>query len=419
MMPDQDPQWDSDWDVRLWMAGRGGGKTRAGAEAVREAVWTGLVKPGQMVGIVGRTYEAARDVMIYGESGLLNVGHPSQRPVWRKSERLLMWPNGVVGRAYSAEQPDSLRGPQFGLIWADEPAAWSRLEHPDNSPWENMLMANREVGALCRILATTTPRGTRFMRDLVKDPRTLHSVWPTYRNAANLSEQFIRRVVDRFEGTRLGEQEIHGKLLDEAAGALFQREWLTGGRGGRVAAPGAVLEPRRVVVGVDPPGSEFGAYCGIVVAAMAADRRLEVWDDMSIRGSPGTWGAQVVSACRRWGTKTVVVERNFGGDMARHTLRTVDGGSRLEIHEVTAKVGKRRRAEPVAGRFQTQTARLCGDFPELEDEMCLWTEDDDYSPDRMDAMVWAMRHLDPQLAQSVLPDGWGRHSEFEPSRWTL
>ena len=412
MRPQQDAFWEQDWRIRLWMTGRGWGKNRTAAEAVREAVLTGIVQPGDLIGLVGRNLEEAHSVMIHGAgSGLLAVHAPHERPLWLVSRGRgeLRWPNGVIGRVYSAEHPDQLRGPNFRMIWADEVAAWPRLEDPENSPWDNMQMATRTAGATPpRILVTTTPRGSRFMRDFVAQPDVLMTVGSSYDNAANLSPEFIKYLREHYEGTRIGDQEIHARLLDEASGALFKRAWLAEHRQSPRPLPTdpasqRIEPPLKVVVGVDPAGAEAGAETGIVVCAMTRDRKLEVWDDLSRQGSPAVWAKAVIAACKKWQTNVVVAERNFGGDMVRHTLLTAPGGNQLQVIEETARQGKAIRAEPVAARFERGTARLAGEFPALEDQMTLWSADDEWSPDRLDALVWAMRHLDPQAASSRVP----------------
>ena len=423
MRPGQNPHWEQDWRIRLWRTGRGWGKNRTAAEAVREAVKLGIVRPGDLIGLVGRNLEEAHSVMIHGSgSGLLAVHAPWERPEWLVSRGRgeLRWPNGVIGRVFSAEHPDQLRGPNFRLIWADEVAAWSRLEDPENSPWDNMQMATRQRGASPpRILVTTTPRGSLFMRDLVQLPDVLETIGSSYENAANLAPEFIEYLREHYEGSRLGDQEIHAKLLDEASGALFRRAWLAKHRQEPHDVFGArMVPPLKVVVGVDPAGSEAGAETGIIVCGLTADHHLEVWDDLSVRGSPATWAAAVIRACRKWRTRTVIAERNFGGDMVRHTLVTSPGGKNLNVFEETARQGKYLRAEPVAARFERGSARLRGEFPELEDQMTLWTVEDEWSPDRLDALVWAMRHLDPRLATGIIPF-MDRHSIVGPSRHRL
>ncbi|MDE0651437.1 MAG: terminase family protein [Gammaproteobacteria bacterium] len=427
MRPDQDPLWDQDWLVRLMLGGRGAGKTRSAAEAIREAATTGIVKPGQGVGLVGRTYDEAVNIMVQGPSGVLNVGHPSQRPSFVKATGELKWPNGVTGLVLSAEAPSSLRGHQFRIVWCDEPAAWSRLESVgDQNPWRVLQMAVREQGeGSARILATTTPRATMWMRRLAKLPTTLMTAVPTSINIANLDARQVASWYAEYAGSRWADQELEAQILDETEGAWFRREWFQSGR----RDPHPVRDtpavwvnemPRQLVVGVDPQGGGE-SMCGIIVCAETVDGELQVWDDMSIHGSPAEWADQVILCCEKWHTREVALEKEYGNKMGRDLLLRSPGGEHLNIHLVSSGgQGKALRAEPVAARFQKKQARMRGGFRDLEEQCCIWTEEDKTSPDRMDAMVHAMRHLDPSLAGPAIPEaGWSAHSELGPSRWRI
>ncbi len=378
MRPDQDPLWDQDWLVRLMLGGRGAGKTRSAAEAIREAATTGVVKPGQGVGLVGRTYDEAVNIMVQGPSGVLNVGHPSQRPSFVKATGELKWPNGVTGLVLSAEAPSSLRGHQFRIVWCDEPAAWSRLESVgDQNPWRVLQMAVREQGeGSARILATTTPRATMWMRRLANLPTTLMTAVPTSINIANLDARQVAGWYAEFAGSRWADQELEAQILDETEGAWFRREWFQSGR----RDPHPVRDtpavwvnemPRQLVVGVDPQGGGE-SMCGIIVCAETVDGELQVWDDMSIHGSPAEWADQVILCCEKWHTREVALEKEYGNKMGRDLLLRSPGGEHLNIHLVSSGgQGKALRAEPVAARFQKKQARMRGGFRDLEEQCCV------------------------------------------------
>ena len=362
---------------RTWMvkAGRGWGKTRVGAEWVRaRALVTGRMA------LVGPTAADVRDVMVEGESGIMSICAPGDRPEYQPSRRRLVFPNGALAYCYSADEPERLRGPQHGAAWCDEVGAW---RYPE--AWDQLRMGLR-LGTDPRAVVTTTPRPTDLMRRIAKDPGTVVTRGTTFDNRANLADDFIRSIVARYEGTRLGRQELMGEDLDDNPAALWQRGELDRHR------VHDVPELVRVVVGVDPAvtASEEADETGIVVVGLGADGHGYVLDDRSMRGSPDAWGREAVAAYHRHRGNGLVVEVNQGGDLVRHLLGTLD--RRVPLREVRASRGKVARAEPVAALYEQGRIHHVGMFAALEDQLCGWTPGKD-SPDRLDALVWAVTEL--------------------------
>lgn len=395
--PEQLPP-PGDWAVWLILAGRGFGKTRAGAEwvtgqarAVRDA----------RIALVGATAQDALSVMLDGESGLLAVAPPGFRPEWRASRRQLVWPNGAQAMLVSADEPDRLRGPQFHFAWGDELAAWAKAK----AAFDNLRMGLR-LGERPRMVVTTTPRPLPFLKALAGAPDTVVTRGSTFDNRANLPPAFLADMSAAYAGTALGRQEMMGELLEAREGALWSRDLLDGAR--EAEAPALV----RVVVAVDPPAGPGG--CGIVVAGTDPDGIGHVLADASLGDAPPeTWATAVVAAFRRHQADRIVVEVNNGGAMVPAMLRAV--GVNLPIREVRATRGKSARAEPVAALYARGRVRHAGLFPALEDELCGLMAGGGYvgpgsSPDRADALVWALTDLmlaDGQRAPGVrvLGDG--------------
>lgn len=365
------------WRVWLIMAGRGFGKTRAGAEFVQENIRAGTTS---RIALVGATAADCRDVMVEGESGILNIAHPDYRPDYEPSKRRLTWPNGQVATLFSAEEPDRLRGPQHDLLWADEPATW---KYPET--WD-MAMFGLRLGKDPRAVATTTPRPTPLIKALIADPNTVVTRGTTYENRDNLAPAFFDKIIRKYEGTRLGRQELMGEILDDNPYALWQRGTIENLR--VTKAPPLI----RIVVGVDPAvtGSETSAETGIVVAGTAADGTIYILGDYSVRGSPIDWARAVERAYRIHAADRVIGEVNNGGDLVEVNLRTVD--PTISFRAVHASRGKLIRAEPVASLYEQGRVRHVGTYPALEDQMCEWMPGDE-SPDRMDALVWAVTDL--------------------------
>jgi len=369
------------WRVWLILAGRGFGKTRTGAEWVR-----GLAESGgaRRIALVAETAADARDVMIEGESGLLACCPPWARPRYEPSKRRVTWPNGAIATSFSADDPDQLRGPQFDAAWADEIAKW-RYE----AAWDNLMLGLR-LGGDPRCVATTTPKPRAWLARLMADPGTAVTRGRTRENAANLAPAFLDQVVARYAGTRLGRQEIDGEFLAEVPGALWSRALIEAARTG----PADTSELARIVVAVDPAVTS-GAdsdETGIVVAGADADGRFLVLEDLSERMSPDQWARRAADAFRRHRADAVVCEVNQGGDLVVATLRTVDPA--LPVRAVRATRGKRLRAEPVAALYEQGRVGHAGAFPQLEDQMAGFTgAPGDASPDRLDALVWALTDL--------------------------
>lgn len=367
-----------DWDVWLIMAGRGFGKTRCGAEWIRSRVETG--KYGRLA-LIGATAADVRDIMVEGESGILAVSPPWFRPTYEPSKRRLSWPNGAMAITFSAEEPDRLRGPQHELLWADELGVW---KYPE--AWHMALLGLR-VGPHPQAVVTTTPKPIKILLDLVESKRCMVTGGSTYENADNLAPSFLKQIVSQYEGTIIGQQEIYAKLLKELPGALWQRDQLNELR--LKQAP----ELTRIVVAVDPAvtSGETSDETGIVVAGLGSDGHGYVLADLSCRKSPDGWARIALGAYRKWRADRVVAEVNNGGDLVEMVIRTVD--PQVSYKSVHASRGKRVRAEPVAALYEQKKVHHVGVLEALEDQMCMFTPESTASPDRMDALVWAITEL--------------------------
>jgi phage terminase large subunit-like protein len=395
---------DGDWRVWLMMAGRGFGKTRAGAEWVSEIART---MPGASIALVGATPGEVERVMVRGESGLMRVARTGEDFLWYPTRGLVEFASGAQAFVYSGANPEALRGPEHHFAWCDELAKWA---YPQ-ATWDNLMLGLR-LGEGARALVTTTPRPIPLLRLLDAAPTTRVTRGRTDDNA-HLPADFQDDVRGRYAGTRFERQELDGELIEDFAGALWTREVVTKcrvdmgmgtvtfPRGGDQSGEGlgesdCPLVLTRVVVGVDPPASAGGDACGIVVCGLGADGIGYVLDDCSVRGlSPEGWARAVVRAAEAWEAERVVVETNQGGEMVESVLSGID--SALPVRPVWARYGKGKRAEPVSTLFARRKAMFAGVFPELEDELCGMTatgyEGPGRSPDRADAMVWAMAEL--------------------------
>ena len=369
-----------DWRIWMVMAGRGFGKTRAGAEWVLELART----PGLRIELVGPNEDEARAVMVEGPAGILACAR-DVRPKWEPSNLRLIWPNGTMAFVHSGANPEGLRGPECDYAWCDEAAKWPR----GRDAWNNLMFVLRR-GPLPRVLVTTTPRPTPLIRWLAARPGVVTTRGRT-EWAALLSKSVVDALILDFGGTNFGRQELDGELIDDVEGSLWPRALIE-----RCRAPLALPELKRVVVGVDPPTSPEGS-CGIVVCALGADSIGYVVADASVSGcGPEAWARAVASAAEAWGADRVVAEGNQGGAMVESVLRGAD--IHLPVRLVFARPGKSARAEPVATLFEGGRARFAGGFPELEDELAGLQAGGGYegpgrSPDRADAMVWAMTEL--------------------------
>ncbi len=363
-----------DWSTWVLMSGRGSGKTFSGAHwLMRQAE-----ERDRTLALVGPTLHDVREVMVEGPSGVKALWRDEGRPRWEAGRRRLVFPGGSVAYAFSAEDPDSLRGPQFHAAWADELCAWRRPE----DVLSNLRMGLR-LGSRPRLMVTTTPRPIAALRRLLSEPALVRGVAPTAANAANLSPGFLAHLKSLYGGTRLEAQELDG-LIVENDGALFRIEDLRRARGARPAS----LE--RVVVAVDPPATARGDACGVVVVGRR-DGKAFVLDDATVRGrSPAAWARHVATVAERHGAQAVVAESNQGGDMVRTLLAQAGCAARIDLR--WAGKAKRARAEPVAALYEQDRVVHCGAFPALEEEM-LGLGEDGPSPDRADALVWAVTAL--------------------------
>ena len=386
--PDQMPP-AGDWTTWLLLGGRGAGKTRAGAEWVK-ALALGRAPfadaPAGRIALVGETFADVRDVMIEGVSGLLRIHRRTERPVWKPSLRRLEWPNGAVAQAFSSEDPEALRGPQFDVAWADEIAKWRHAEEA----WD-MLQFGLRLGDRPRQLATTTPCPVPLVKRLVADPACAVARASTRANAFNLAPRFLDVVVGRYRGTRLGRQELDGELIEDRDDALWRRDEIDRLRVDRAPELG------RIVVAVDPPATSGPSAdaCGIVGAGLSEAGIGHVLADATCRGlRPDAWAARAVALFESLEADALVVEVNQGGEMVETIVRQI--APAVPVRPVRATRGKWLRAEPVAALYAQGRVRHVGSFPELEDELCDFGPEglsSGRSPDRMDALVWALSTL--------------------------
>ena len=392
-MPHQLPP-EGDWRSWVIMGGRGAGKTRAGAEWVRAQVEGARpldVGRCRRVALVGETIEQVREVMIFGDSGILACSPADRRPDWEATRKRLVWPNGAVATVHTAHDPDGLRGPQFDAAWVDELAKWKKAE----ATWDQLQFALR-LGDDPRVCVTTTPRNVGVLKKLLATPSTRTTHAPTEANAANLAASFLDEVRARYRGTRLGRQELDGVLLADAEGALWTSEGIEAGRVREVPA----LD--RIVVGLDP-ATTAGAgsdECGIVVVGAQSNGPPQNWRavvlaDCTVQGAtPSGWARAAISAMEQYGADRLVAEVNQGGQMVVEVLRQVD--PMVPVKSVHASRGKVARAEPVAALYEQGRVGHVAGLDALEDQMCRMTArgyEGSGSPDRVDALVWALHEL--------------------------
>lgn len=365
------------WTYWLILAGRGFGKTRTGAEQVR--IW---VRDYPYVNLIGATSDDARDIMIEGESGILAICPRDERPRYLSQKRQLLWPNGAKSLIFTADEPERLRGKQHMKLWADEFAAW---RYPD--AWDQAAFGLR-LGDNPQAIVTTTPKPTKAMKELIADAGTVVTRGSTYENKGNLAPSFLTKVVGKYEGTRLGRQELNAEILDDNPGALWQR--------GKIDALRVKAAPamKRIVVAIDPAATKNpnSDETGLVVCGLGVDNQGYVLADLSLRGTPEEWGRAAVYAFHLHGADRIIGETNNGGDMVEHVIRTVD--KNVPFKAVHASRGKITRAEPVSALYEQDRCHHVGAFPILEDQMCDYDpKTAKFSPDRMDALVWALTEL--------------------------
>ncbi|MDP9763852.1 phage terminase large subunit-like protein [Deinococcus enclensis] len=384
-----------DWFVWLILAGRGFGKTRTGAETI--AQWARETPKGRFA-LVAQTIADARDTMVEGQSGLLSVLDESELrggsvdTAWNRSLGELYLRNGAKFKCFSSEKPRSLRGPQHHGAWGDEPATWNDADQgtAEDTTWTNLLFGLR-LGKDPRVVMTGTPRPVRLIRELKKDEQTVLTGGATTDNLGNLSEKFKRTVISKYEGTRLGRQELDGELLEDTPGALWKYAMFN--REGFRIKPDDLPPMVRIVVAIDPQASQGSdnAETGIIVAGKDAAGKGYVLDDLSGDYSPTEWAEVAIEAYKYWQADCIVAERNNGGDMVENTIRAVNPA--VNAKTVWASRGKHTRAEPVSALYEKSNIHHAKVFPDLEGQMTTWVPGDKVSPDRMDALVWAFTEL--------------------------
>lgn len=382
------------WKSWLIMGGRGAGKTRAGAEWVRSEVEGALpIDPGRSkrVALVGETIEQAREVMVFGESGILACSPPDRMPVWEAGRKRLLWPNGAIAQVFSAHEPESLRGPQFDAAWVDELAKWKRAEEA----WDMLQFALR-LGDNPRQVVTTTPKNVGVLKAILKNPSTVITHAPTEANRAYLAASFLSEVQTRYAGTRLGQQELEGLLVEDVEGALWTTERIEDARVDKLPVFS------RIVVAVDPPvtSTKSSDTCGIVVVGAVTEGPPQNWravvlEDASVQGvSADQWARTAIAAMQRHKADRLVAEVNQGGDLVESVLRTID--ALVPYKRVTATRSKAIRAEPVAALYEQGRVAHVRGLMKLEEQMCQMTAGGfrgKGSPDRLDALVWALTDL--------------------------
>jgi predicted phage terminase large subunit-like protein len=382
---------EGDYLIWLLMTGRGFGKNYALSKNIIEAVQFGGYRN---IGLIGRTVPDVRKTMIEGEAGILKLSPPWFMPEYTPSNRELVWPNGAKATTYTAAEPDQLRGPQHDLVGVDELASFRQVNGFQEA-WQNMLEGLR-IGVRPRVIATTTPRPTKFMRELVKDPMVVVTGGHSDENKSNLHPVWYASVIEPLRGTRRGRQEAEGMILEDVEGALWSHDLIDQYR---VAHVPEGVELQRVPIGVDPSGG--GDEIGIIGGAKGSDGHYYVLRDRSLHGTPAQWGGAVVRLYNELQADRVVGERNYGGDMVEATIRNVEGGNHIAYTGVTASRGKAIRAEPISALYERGLVHHVGMFPELEDQMTSWTQDSPDSPDRMDALVWMITDLLDTATQGV------------------
>ena len=395
------PNWADKWTTLLLRGGRGSGKTRTGSEIINR-----VPDITSRIILVGATGPDLRETMVEGESGILATAPPGKKPTWEPSRKRLVWPNGCIGQGFSAEEPDRLRGPQSGAIWADEPSHWAAVDEA----WDNMLFGLRlksKKGLQPKVIATSTPKPNKWTKETVADPTTIDRVVSTYANVHNLADDFQKRILSRFEGTRTGRQELHGELLDDVVGALWNYDIIHHEK----QAP--LME--RILVGVDPAGTanKRSDETGIIGMGVAGES-LYVLADRSGKYSPSGWARTTWDLVIDISADGVVIEKNYGGDMVVRVLESewranyqAKCGPMPRIIEVTSRRGKAIRAEPIVAMYEKKMVFHAGErgqFEKLEDEMTTWVPNPEKgppspSPNRVDALV----HVATELAKTVMP----------------
>jgi len=379
-----------DWDIWLCLAGRGWGKTRTAAEWVREEIDAGRAK---RIALIAETAADGRDVIVEGQSGILACYPDKDRPLYEPSKRRLTWKNGAVATLFNATEPDQLRGPQFDLAICDELAKWKRARET----WD-MLQFGLRLGTRPRVLITTTPRPIDLIKEIVsgKEGKVVITRGKTMDNRANLAASFLDKITERYQNTRLGRQELDGEILGDIPNALWTYAMIDAAR-----VSSAPEQLGRIVVAVDPAvtANEDSDDHGIVVAGMHPNgKEAFILDDGTTQGSPMKWARRAIALYDEWQADAIVVEVNQGGDMVAQTIRSVR--SNIKIREVRATRGKHVRASHISSLYEQGRVHHVTGFPELEQQMTMMTNagyEGEGSPDRVDALVWALTDLFPQM----------------------
>lgn len=393
------PKWSDPWLTWLLSGGRGSGKTRTGAEVTHRA--TKIVPRIILIAPTGPDF---RETMVEGVSGLIETAPPDNRPLWEPSKKKLTWPNGCIAQGFSAEEPDRLRGPQSGFIWADEPAHYDFPAKVMDNALFGLRMGNNP-----KVMLTTTPTPTKWMKETQQADDTETVRVPTYANLRNLADTFKRIVLDKYEGTRLGRQELYGELLEDVEGALWQWDmfrWIP-------EAP----QLQRIGVGVDPAGTKnkTSDETGIIVVGIGVDKNLYVLHDGTDKYSPRRWAETANAAYEDFSADCIVPEKNYGGDMVKFTLENA-GYTGARIIPVNSRRGKAIRAEPVVALYEKKRVFHVGergDLSDLEDELTSWVPGLGDSPNRVDALV----HVCTELAKHVMPATMADPNKLLRGRW--
>lgn len=381
--PNQLPP-EGNWRTWLILAGRGFGKTRTGAETIRHWVQSGRYR---RIALIAGSISEGRRVMVEGESGLMAVHPTAEKPVFEASKRQLTWKNGAIATLFGAESFEQLRGPQFDCAWIDEMAKFRQPQEV----WSQLMLSLR-LGQDPRCLVTTTPRPIPFLQQLLENPDTAVTRGTTFDNQQNLAPAFIDQIIKQFQGTSMGAQELYAEILSQRQGALWSRQMIRYQEPPMDAAGNWLLE--RIVIAVDPATThhEGSDETGIMIVGIDAQKQAYVMEDLSARLSPGDWGRRVVEAYWRYKADRVVAEVNKGGDLVERILRAIDGS--ISYKAVRATRGKATRAEPIAALYEQQRVFHVRPLRDLETQICAYIPGvTGKSPDRLDAMVWAVTDL--------------------------
>lgn len=375
-----------DWLTWLIRTGRGWGKTRTGSEYIIDQARKGA----EHIALIAETKADARDTMVeLGPASILKISRPNFMPKYEPSKRRVVWPNGCVGTIYSGDEPDQVRGPSHDIAWIDELA---KFKYPQ-AVWDNLMfgLRNRED---IRILITTTPRPIPILKLLQADPDTIDVSGSTYENKDNLPQKYFDHVIKKYEGTRLGRQEIYGQVLEDNPNALWTRKIIENNR--RNKAPQLI----RVAIAVDPQATDniMSSETGIIGGGLSEDRHVWILEDATTKGSPDKWGNAAVAAYHKLLADRIVGEVNNGGDMVEYVIRSIEPN--ISFESVRASRGKYTRAEPVSALYEQGKIHHVGNFPDLEDQLCEWVPGDK-SPDRLDALVWLVYELMPDMFQDA------------------